>query len=273
MKSIFVLFFLALLFPEHTQANSFNQPSGEVKIKWLKQGQLEKAAMLLPVHLEGDTAQYFMQLDVGAYHTVFYKNSPRSKRLHIGTSVARLDTLRKVEEVEYIPAHGIIGTIGLDLIEKTSITLDFQRDVVLFGEDLSAQNAAPFYYMHHKILFPVTLDGAQKMVCYDSGTSAFDFVTDQSTWDAIRDPDADALSFPVNSWGREVTVHLTKAKQSMMIGGATLTIDQVAYVEGVAEENAQQMINTGMQGMIGNTIFEGAILCMDFRSQQFTITR
>lgn len=110
------------------------------------------------------------------------------------------------------------------------------------------------------------------MVLHYSGSSAFDFITDKATWRQMRDQQAPAISIPVNSWGQTMTAHIAKSSTAVEMAGESLLIDQVTYMEGASEAQMQAMIQSGMQGMIGNSIFMGKEICLDFQALKFGIS-
>lgn len=252
------------------QTNQLSGTSGKVDFKWVHQGGMKYTALLVPIQFKNDTDTYFMQLDFGAYKTVYYRGAPHSKSFKIGSSKAFLDSLI-IFDMNYDSTNHIVGTLGMDLIESTSMELNFQQTYVAFNEDLDTHAFHQFHYVMNKILLPISLGGEQKLVCYDSGSSAFDFITDQQTWEQMRDSSAQAHVFDVNSWGKGVQVHLSEANTTLNIGGSDLALGQVAYVSGMDEQKTQGMTNTGMQGMVGNTIFLNNVLFFNFKTKKFGV--
>ena len=254
----------------NAQNNSIKFESGEVDLKWIHQGQMKYAALLIPVQFDNDDNLYYMQFDMGANKTVFYKNAPVKNSFKIGKSIARVESII-VKDIPYSEKSKIVGTIGMDLIESTSMVLDFKKNIISFNQDISEKTASKFYYIQEKVLLPATIGEEQKMLLYDSGSSAFDLITDKENWSNIRDQSTTPQIFETNSWGKKVTVHISKAIIPVKIDNEPLNINQVAYVEGISDENVAHMRQTGMQGMIGNTIFLDKVVYFDFNNKTFGV--
>jgi len=247
-------------------------PSGTIKMEWRHLEHLPHAYLFIPVYLEGDNEPYYMQFDMGANQTLFYRGAPVSTSFRLGNSQAKLDSLRYAN-ASYHPEARIIGTLGMDLLETASITLNFKAGEILFNEDLENKVSENFHYVMQKILLPAKFDGETKMLVYDSGSSAFDLITDPITWESLRDQSAEAKVIPSQSWGRQLKVHLAPTSIEISMAGEPVEIKQVAYVEGMPEENIGHMRSTGMQGMIGNTLFLRKVLYLDFRSMKFGLSK
>lgn len=271
MRNLLLLLCLAFTLQSKAQENQIKFPSGNVEMKWLHLEGLQYAALLIPVSFENSEEQYYMQFDLGTNKTVFYQNAPTAKRFKIGNAIAELDSI-SIHKMLHYNEKQIIGTIGMDLLKKSSLELNFKENLISFNHDISTSTSNEFYYVMDKILLPVKINNEEKVFLYDSGSSAFDLITDEKNWKLMRDPSAKEQIFDANSWGKSLKIHLSKASIPINIGNETITIDQIAYVEGMSESNMAQMTKTGMQGMIGNTIFMDKVLYFDFENLRYGIT-
>ena len=245
--------------------------SSQLKIKWIHLDKIEYAALLLPVGLENDSNIYYMQLDFGSPKTIFYNEDNASHKFRLGNSIVELDSVIVRDEFQGNDST-LIGTIGMDLIESSSIEMNFQDHYVIFNEDISNEATHQFHYYQQKILIPVVIGGESRIVMYDSGSSAFDFITDSTTWRDLKSKDAEERILLLNSWGKNVKVHLTSTETIISIGGTLMNINQIAFVEGMDGNNVEQIKKSGMQGMIGNGIFIGMTLYFDFKNTQFGVS-
>lgn len=265
MQKLFYSLLTALLLSQ-TWANEINFDSGKVPMKWLHYPGMPHAVLLIPVDFNGNT--YFMQFDLGAIQTVFYEDAPTSLNFNIGASKAQLDSLR-FRDLNYNSEQNIIGTIGMDLLEACSLELNFREAYFHFNSEVQAFATSPYHYTQQKLLLPSSIEGQSTILVFDSGSSAFDFITDEATWNLVRDTALAYESFQSQSWGETVTVHIAPARMPIRMADKDLSVQKVAYVEGIAQAKVEQMTRTGMGGMVGNTLFLKEVLYFDFKRQKF----
>lgn len=263
-KSFYSL--LIALFLSQAWANKISFDSGKVPMKWMHYPGMPYAVLLIPVELDGTS--YYMQFDLGATKTVFYEDAPTSLNFNIGASKVHLDSLR-FRDLKYNSEQMIIGTLGMDLLESCSLELNFKEAYFHFNLEVTDFATGAYHYVQQKLLLPSFIEGQSKMLVFDSGSSAFDFITDKETWDLIRDSTQAYESFQSKSWGETVTVHIAPARMPISMVGKELSVKKVAYVEGISEARVEHMTQTGMGGMVGNTLFLQEVLYFDFKRRKF----
>ncbi|MBO9617996.1 MAG: hypothetical protein J7539_03085 [Niabella sp.] len=243
------------------------------------------AAQLIPVSINEGSKVYYMQFDLGASKTFFYKdvrdNYAKRIVLHIGKQRIRINeplvlTLdstykdpRKNNRIE------IIGTIGTDFIKDKVVSIDFVRQVIhlinnincLKGEKGTAMNK--FSFLHGRILLTGNLLSKDGFFFYDSGTSSFELITDKNTFEALALDSATFKTGFVNSWGRSLKVNTTASQSTIRIGTVNLPLKTVSYVENPSFEQVQMMKNLGIIGLIGNRLFIKGTLLLDMKKQLF----
>jgi hypothetical protein len=262
------------------------------------------AAMLLPVQVRGCERTFFMQFDLGSPYTVFYKDKLQSLADTMGgvSLVSREDkvfvqnfsfamdkltvTAAEAQVITYgekinwtdSSAVEIIGTAGADLIEGRVLVVDFPRARLFLGDSLPDSLEAnavftPLEFKHRRVLLPVVLNGKTTSLLFDSGTSAFELLTNEKQWSSLAKAGASVKSFGVNSWGKTLTVYSVPTDHFIKFGTLALPIKNVHRIEGTSFIQNMLMRFSGMGGMIGNKIFIDRIIILDTRQLRFGLLR
>jgi hypothetical protein len=260
---------------------------------------LSHAALLVPVTLEGlESTRLHFQLDLGHTKTVLNSGKWAAIRARMaeggassGTGVPLLafsaGTLKfSIDNIEIFERAGgidwnaknaeVIGTLGTDFIEGRIITLDFARNMVSLSvsrpEDKDARaRYQPFSFQGRRLLLPARFEGKDISLMYDSGSSAFAWMTDEKTFSRLASPGAMPVSYPVNSWGKTLTAFTVASDAVVEVGGSTLPIKEVSRVEGMGflQEMSIRLLGTG--GLAGNKLFLGRVLVFDMRAKEFAL--
>ena len=274
--------------------------STTIPITWISDKSSSIAALLLPIKFEGIPNKFYMQFDLGAPSTLFYKTSLKSIHAKYPNQVSKTDsatlsvnqsfflgemkisseTFRVFDRGNPIDwndneAINVIGTIGADLIEKKITMIDFKNDLCYFGETMPKLGYRPklydFTFSKRKVLFPVILNGKACKLLYDTGTSGFELITDKSTWQKMTKKGAIPTSYDVNSWGNTLTTYNIKSDRVIDFGMIAIKLDQVTYIEGATFAQNILMRLTGMGGMIGNKLFIDKILILDCKNEKYVV--
>jgi hypothetical protein len=277
--------------------------SGAVDILWAgiprpaPLAPLSHGAMLLPVQIEGTSdARLYMQFDVGSPSTVLYSGKwrdiaarraePYAERVGVlRFRLGNLDvTAREVaviaRESDGVDWSGkkveVIGTIGSDLIDGRVVVLDFAKDSVRFAqsrESLAAPGLTyrPFQFQGRRILLPATFEGKETQVMYDSGSSAFAWLTNESTFKRLANPGAKVETYPVRSWGNVLTAHTVATDVEVTIGGITQPVRELSHIEGMGVLQQAAVSMSGLGGMVGNKLFLGRKLILDTGRLEFAV--
>lgn len=236
------------------------------------------SALLLPVDIDGHPPTRYMQLDLGAAGTLFYKDALpgftdtlRHFSFHVGSMRFSLPAI----PVRAMGAPGrIIGTLGADFIDGRVVVFDYPHNRLLLADSLPAVYTLrwqSFYFPGRRVLLPATIGGRQTILYFDTGSSAYSLLTDSTTWARMATKDAVATHTPVNSWGRTLVAHTIATADSIGMAGQQLPLRQVSYISGASAAQVEQMKKMGMGGMIGNMLFIDRVLVLDTKKQRFAL--
>lgn len=244
--------------------------SGPVKIIWQDQN---KNALLLPVHFKEDSTTYYVQFDTGSPSTIFYKNAVKNiPQLKIngslGAAVFNIGATEiKSEQFKIIDlgrdfkddSLKIIGTLGSDILENRRTVINFKENVVQLNvknipSDFK-EKTFDFSFKKRKIIIPAVLNNKDEKYLYDSGSSAFELLTTQENWTALKTPSSEITVEKGNSWENTLTTYSAESNQSIEFGSLKIPLHQVTYVEGFSRTQYYLMKFSGMSGMLGNRIF------------------
>jgi hypothetical protein len=282
-------------------------PQGEysIPIQWLADSTGNElrpyAALLLPVALPGCSRTFYMQFDLGAPYSLFYKGKleaiaqkfpevqlkKREDSAYLLDLPFRLGGMgMKASEIKVINYGGtavdwddttgieIIGTIGSDLIERKVLVLDYPQGVVVLADEVPATLAAQakfseLTFKERRVVLQASINKQETKLLFDSGTSAFELLTDKATWSSLAKKDALVRQYGVNSWGNTLQVHSVASGQEISFGEAVVPLHRVHYIEGATFLQQALMRFSGMGGMVGNQLFLGKVIVLDTRNHQF----
>ena len=258
------------------------------------------SALLLPVTLPGCPKQFYMQFDLGAPSTIFYKSSlqeiqskyPRLKmninssdmlsdfRFLVGTTPVLADSAKVIGYQNTLidwknkKSIDIIGTIGGDFIENRFVIFDFRSDRLINGTELSKEiqetvKFTDFMYIQRTVLLPSEIKGKKTVLYFDTGSSAYPLLTDKQTAESLSLPGAGSSQYSVRSWNRSLTATTFKTNDSISIASKKIPIKKVTYMQGASDTQIAQMMKMGIGGMTGNKLFIGSILVLDTKNKKF----
>lgn len=258
------------------------------------------SALLLPVKLPGCSKQFYMQFDLGAPGTLFYKSSiqeiqskyPRLKmninssdilsdfRFLVGNTPVLADSAKVIayqnNSIDWKNKESIeiIGTIGGDFIENRFVIFDFRSDRIIIGTELSKEiqesvKFTDFMYIRRTVLLPSEINGKKTVLYFDTGSSAYPLLTDKQTAESLARPGTGSTQNPVRSWNRTLTATTFETSDSISIASKKIPIKKVTYMQGASDTQIAQMMKMGIGGMTGNKLFIGSILVLDTKNKKF----
>jgi hypothetical protein len=257
------------------------------------------AALLLPISLKGSPRVYYMQFDLGVPYTLFYKDQLESlsKRypeslspavdtiLSIDLIIGSMNKTFKSVPVKSFPssiAQGegeqmlIIGTLGADWISDKVLIFDYPHGQIILS-DMEPANFSPpvhrFYFAGGRIFFPATIGEKQTLIYFDTGSSAFELLTDTASWRRMAKNNCVPISYPVGSWGKLMTAHTVQSSDSIGMAGLRIPVRRVTFIEGADTAQATMMQKMGIGAVSGNALFLDYILILDMRLQLFSLAR
>jgi hypothetical protein len=252
--------------------------SGNIPFTWLGE---EKNVLLLPIHFPNDTVTYYLQFDSGSPSTVFYskaitnlkqinRNRERAKTIfYIGKTKIISDKFR-ILNIGNDNKNGtlkIIGTIGADILENRKTVINFKENYIainLSKEPIQFQGKLfDFKFKKRKIIFSGMLNGTEEKFLFDSGTSAYELLTNKEIWNNLKLPNSKINIEKSQSWDKVLTTYTANCNQNIQFGDKNLKLTNVTYVEGFSQTQYSMMKFSGMTGMLGNKIFLNNCLYID----------
>ncbi|SHN31924.1 hypothetical protein [Mucilaginibacter sp. OK098] len=305
---IFLVFYFTNTNAQNAHSTSQLQlPTQEYKVKFTWLGDTVNAkwepysALLIPVRLPGCPKQLYMQFDLGAPHSLFYKNTLRAIRAKYFNSVPVIDTSSKVHDMVFLLGNQkvlakeiglkdfgdtaisrdskgitVIGTLGVDLIDNKTAIIDYPGKQLMISNEIpgmlkSRVPLSPFMYIQGSILLPALIRGKQSLLYFDTGSSAFELLTSKEICNALAMPNTSPVSYPVKSWGKTLTANTVATADSLILASHKLPIKFATYIEGASDTQIQQMMKMGIGGMTGNKLFLNTILVLDTRNKKFGV--
>lgn len=253
--------------------------SENIPFTWLGE---EKNVLLLPIHFPNDTVTYYLQFDSGSPSTVFYskaihnlkqiiRNHERAKTIfYIGKTKVMSDKFQILD----IGNDGnkndnlkIIGTIGADILENRKTVVNFKENYIALN--LSTKPVQfhgklfDFKFKKRKIIICGVLNGIEEKFLFDSGTSAYELLTNKEVWEKLKLPRSKINIEKSQSWDKELITYTTNCNQNIQFGDKKIKLANVTYVEGFSQTQYSMMKFSGMTGMLGNKIFLNNCLYFD----------
>ena len=265
------------------------------------------SAMLVPVRVPGVDRTFYMQFDTGAPSTVLNCDKILSINEKYG-DVFQIDTIDNqlqitdvslkvgtvnVEasslsfrgrgtKIDWSDANSviIIGTVGSDFIEKHALIMDFKKDqITLTGSvPTSIEKEAdylPFTFDGRKIFLSAKLNNEPASLWYDSGSSAFELIVEESTFLDLAAPLAKRETYRGNSWGNGITIHNIKSNGKFEFGATFIPLTYVTFIEWPDKMQAWLMkaanIGGDLGGMTGNKLFLEKTLILDTPNLRYSV--
>lgn len=294
------LFFKKKFTPEPNYLE-LTESSNFVPIKWAKSKQSEIAGLMLPIKFEGIPRTFYLQFDTGSPSTLLYKRSMLSIREKYPDQIASIDSTsttinqsfqlgdmtirskqfklyeRREKPINWSDSTRIkIGTLGADIIDKKLTVLNFKNQSCYFGEKVPDLGKEIIFhdlkFKMRKVLIPAVVAGKKRKLLHDTGTSGFEFITNEKTWKKLSKEGAQPEeAFKVRSWKRQLTAFNIATDGKISFKPLDINLKQVTYVKGTSFMQRAGMRLTGMGGMIGNQLFIDKILILDCKNKKYSI--
>lgn len=262
-------------------------------------------AILLPVTLPGETRTFALQFDLGAPTSLFYRGKLESIAQHCGGCLTLVPepkgraslrdytfklgdlpvTARRIG-VRTVGDAGIdwdhpetietIGTIGADLIDGRVAILDYPGGTLTLTRTVPERLALPaqppaLAYKERRVLLSAILEGRETQILFDTGSSAFELLTDANSWARLARPGAANEVLPMKSWDRTLLAHRAPTDAKIELGGRSLLLGHVTYIEGTSFAQNLLMRWSGMGGMTGNRLFVDKVLVLDVPGGRYAL--
>ncbi|WP_162817955.1 hypothetical protein U0035_10035 [Niabella yanshanensis] len=284
-----------LVLPLKKSVISFEWQGDSVLSKWEAH-----AAMVIPVKLKDCPRTFYMQFDLGAPSSLFYKNKldairakypgaiplidkgSRISAYHFwvdGTPVLAHEILVKQFDssvIDWKEGREIIGTIGADLIDHRGVALDYPGKKIHILPTVSRElkqkrSFSNFTYVNNSVLLPAIINGKETLLFFDTGSSMFELLTNKVTCLQLATTGAKPAQHQVKSWDRTLTANTYASSASINIANTKLSLQSVTYIEGSSTSQVERMLKAGIGGMTGNKLFLHHVLILDTKNQQFAM--
>lgn len=271
--------------PEKNYLTVQNQ-SGPVNFKWLGN---QKNFLLLPIHFENDTTKYYLQFDTGSPYTVFYYNTIKEipqiainkesakttffvGKTKITSNTFKIYNLGKGTNKDSLK---VIGTIGADILENRRTIINFREDHIVLNLDKTPptfeNKVFDFSFKKRKIMLKGFLKDQEEDFLFDSGTSAYELLTNKEVWTDLKLPNSKINIEKSKSWKTILTTYTTQCNQKIRFKNQEVQLNHVTYVEGFSQVQYLMMKLSGMTGMLGNKIFLNNCIYIDCTKNQMGI--
>ncbi|AKQ46779.1 hypothetical protein TH63_15965 [Rufibacter radiotolerans] len=274
-----------------------------VPFLWKSNGAEPHAFQLIPVTLHGCPKTFYLQFDTGSPYTIFYQAKLETIEKKYGPAtvpqVANGQVLQNFSfQVGSLPLTAsalpvkaigdgaidwadttsieVIGTLGTDFIQDKVLVLDYKKSLFSVYDQFPPNLARgiqllDFQFNSRRILLPGQINGKETALMFDSGSSAYELLTDKSTWLEMQSPHSPVDTAYVNSWGKTITAFTTTTTAEARFGQVRLPLRKATYLEGMSLVNQLLTAFSGLGGMTGNKLFLGHTLVLDTRHQKFAV--
>ncbi|WMN07680.1 hypothetical protein QYS48_29525 [Marivirga arenosa] len=266
-------------------------------------------AMYVPVQIPGVNRPFHMQFDVGAHSTVLYYNRVLSINEKFG-EIFKFDTLDnrlyasdvelkvgsvdlkasaigfrgKTSDIDWSDSNAIIkiGTVGSDFMERYPLIMDFKKQEITLAEKIpdnleKEAEFLPFTFDGRKIFLSANLNGEPVSLWYDSGSSAFELIVEESTFWELAEPEATRFTFTGNSWGNAISIHNIESNGEFEFGSVKVPLTFVTYIDWPNKLQAfiMKAANMGgdLGGMTGNKLFFKKKLILDAPNLRYAVVK
>jgi hypothetical protein len=263
---------------------------------------IEKAAILVPIRIEGSTKKLYAQLDTGADLTSFYGPALRIHGIAVDSvrhpnlrfkwydfdgdyrslgehAFLRWDMGRGANPDSNDPSAHIVATIGMDQMVGRILVLDFPgaRFAVLSDEaEVAALGADSIHYVNAEFSYfkfyvdVVVGEDTLRGVRYDCGASTATLILPLDVWQRSTGltGDEDVIVRDSSwSWGRFVQLWKAPAKGDLSFGPIRLSSPEVTYIDW-PDPTLRTM------SFLGNAPFyDSFIVVVDCINQRFGVAR
>lgn len=260
--------------------------SGKIPLTWLGEN---KNVLLLPIHFAQDSATYYLQFDTGSPSTILYANAIKNLKkivkkneraktsFHLGKTLVASENFKVINygnETEK-DSLKIIGTLGSDILDQRKTLINFKENYVMVNlktqPTIIKNTLSDFDFKKRKLIISGKLKGKKEKFLYDSGTSAYELLTNKEVFSNLKDPKSNIVKEESNSWGRILTSYSAKTNESILFNETKIPLRNLTHIEGFSQTQYLLMKFSGMTGMLGNKIFLNHILYFDGAENKMAI--
>ena len=164
------------------------------------------------------------------------------QRIESGESIPRSFTLKAIAKALDQPYEQLMRDETAVLSTPASGQNETIRHFLpLFNLSCFSYIVIPWVHFLIPIL-PAFLKGKKTMLYFDSGSSAYELLTNKETAALLALPGATPLTYPVTSWGKILTATSFASGDSIEIASIKMPLNRVTYIEGILKRDPDQSI-------------------------------
>jgi hypothetical protein len=258
-------------------------------------------AMLVPVTVPGIEEQLYMQFDTGSPSTFLLSGCLESLRergvefettekegeiqvkrfeFSIGDNKVALNSghvSQRGKRIDWNDSESRIkiGTIGADFIDQRICEIDFPSQKIRLHDSRPESfntlgTFTSFKFKGRRIMLPAEINGIAMELFYDSGCSAFGFLTSKYHYDRYAEKTSSEISYNANRHGDPVFIHHKTCRAKFKFGDVELPVKRVSYAElyNFLQVTLGRVINGGF---LGNKSLLDSTLIIDGISNEFLV--
>ena len=165
-----------------------------------------------------------------------------------------------------------IGTIAPDLFQNRILVIDYPNKRICVVNKMPRQFAKASFQKYKvkagRIKIPITIDGKNEDLMFDTGSSIFSLITSKKNALNISDNEI-TDSLKISSWGQYYMVYGKKVKVNVKFGETLLKPAIVYYDE--QQHNTKFYKDENIWGITGNAYFLDRIVIIDYKNQLFGV--
>lgn len=165
-----------------------------------------------------------------------------------------------------------IGTIAPDLFENKILIIDYPNKRICVTRELPKQFSKAqfrdYKIKQGRIKIPITINGKDEDVMFDTGSSLFALITTTEKANEISSkPITDSLK--ISSWGEYYMVYGQTIKSKIMFGQKQLN-KAVVYFDN-RQNNSNFYKEEEIWGITGNAYFLNNVVIIDYKNKRFGV--
>lgn len=259
--------------------------SGSIPFIWMG---AEKNVLLLPVHFPKDAKTYYLQFDTGSPYTILYTDAIKkisqitldkdhaTASFSIGKTKITSDKFKIYDQgKDSNDSIQIIGTLGADILENRKTVINFRENYIALNlakvPSRLETKLFDFTFKKRRIIVNGFLKGEEEEFLFDSGTSAYELLTNKEVWNTLKLPNSKITVDKSQSWDNVLTVYTANCNHKIQFSNLEIPLNRVTYVEGYSQAQYAMMKFSGMTGMLGNKIFLNNSLYIDCTQNKMSI--
>lgn len=165
-----------------------------------------------------------------------------------------------------------IGTIAPDLFENKILIIDYPNKRICVTDEIPKQYLKAAFRSYKikdgRIKIPLTINGKNEDVMFDTGSSLFALITTKEKANAISNNNI-TDSIKISSWGEYYMVYGSSINKPVMFGNKKLMKANVYYDNQKSSEDFYR--EEQVLGITGNAYFLKNVVIIDYKNKRFGV--